>query len=891
MNFGKKNTERQLQQMPNRRVRSQRKFLLVFLRTVLICFLIMIVIGVAGGAIYTKRLIDQLPDASTIDISPSGYQTKIYDIDGNEIKTLAASGANREYVTLDQIPVDLQHAFVAIEDSRFYEHNGIDVRGIVRAIITGITSRGSSMQGASTITQQLLKNNYFTNWTSESSAIEKINRKIQEQYLAVELEKITTKANILENYLNTINLGQNTLGVEAAANRYFNKEVSDLSLSESAVIAAITQNPSRYNPIVHPDNNASRRKKVLDHMEEQGYITAEEKAAALEDDVYDRIAVVNSSYTSVSSANSYFVDALTDEVTDDLLEAGYSENEAYQMLYSGGLQIYSTQDLDIQTIVDEEINDPSNYDVPTEYSFTYRLTVTKADGTTQNYSEQTMLSYYRYADSSYNLNFSSEEAAAAAIEAYKAEVMEEGDTIAEGGETVTYTLQPQTAVTIIDNSTGQVLALSGGRGEKTGSKTLNRAYSVTRQPGSTFKILTAYSAALDSEGESLATVKDDAPMTYSNGKEVNNVDFTFRGYTTYREAITDSINTVAVKSLTDIGTDLGYQYALDYGISTLSSSDNVQSLVLGGLTYGVTNVELTAAYAAIANEGIYNEPVLYTQVLDRAGNVILDNTDTESHRVIKKTTAWLLTNAMQDVMTQGTGTVANISNMPVAGKSGTTDERRDFQFEGFSPYYTCGIWGGYDDNTGQDQHSYTRIVWRKIMTRLHSDLTWKDFEQPEGIVSATVCKKSGKLAIDGVCNEDPNGSCAYTEYFTEDTVPTEYCDRHVAVTLDSESGMISHEGCPEDSLTYHVYILNGDAGTDASNSITYEALQNNICTLHNADGTRTDEESPAEGEDPEGTEGETTGDESTGVTADLRQIGEEIGNQLNEHIQGFRTRN
>ncbi len=302
MNFGKKNTERQLAQMPNRRVRSQHKFLLVFLRTVLICFLIMILIGVAGGAVYTKRLIDQLPDASTIDISPSGYQTKIYDIDGNEIKTLAASGANREYVTLDQIPVDLQHAFVAIEDSRFYEHNGIDVRGIVRAIITGITSRGSSMQGASTITQQLLKNNYFTNWTSESSAIEKINRKIQEQYLAVELEKITTKANILENYLNTINLGQNTLGVEAAANRYFNKEVSDLSLSESAVIAAITQNPSRYNPIVHPDNNASRRKKVLDNMEEQGYITAEEKAAALEDDVYDRIAVVNSSYTSVSSA-------------------------------------------------------------------------------------------------------------------------------------------------------------------------------------------------------------------------------------------------------------------------------------------------------------------------------------------------------------------------------------------------------------------------------------------------------------------------------------------------------------------------------------------------------------------------------------------------------------
>ncbi len=882
MNFGKKNTERQLEQMPNRRVRSQRKFLLVFLRTVLICFLVMIVIAAAGGAIYTKRLIDQLPDASTIDISPSGYQTKIYDIDGNEIKTLAASGANREYVTLDQIPENLQHAFVAIEDSRFYEHNGIDVRGIVRAVVTGITSGGSTMQGASTITQQLLKNNYFTSWTSESTTIEKIERKIQEQYLAVELEKVTTKDEILENYLNTINLGQNTLGVEAAANRYFNKEVSDLTLSECAVIAAITQNPSRYNPISHPDNNATRRKKVLNDMEEQGYITAEEKEEALADDVYDRIQVVNSNYTSTSSANSYFVDALTDEVTDDLIDAGYSETEAYQMLYAGGLQILSTQDMDIQEIVDEEVNDSSNYDVSTEYSFTYRLTVTKSDGTTKNYSEQTMLSYYRSSDSSYNINFSSQEAAAAAIEAYKAAVMEEGDTVAEGGETVTYTLQPQTAVTIIDNSTGMVLAMSGGRGEKTGSKTLNRAYAVTRQPGSTFKILTAYSAALDSAGETLATVKDDAPMTYSDGTEVNNVDFTFRGYTTYREAITDSINTVAIQCLTDIGTGLGYQYALDYGISTLTSGDNVQSLALGGITYGVTNVELTAAYAAIANGGVYNEPILYTQVLDRDGNVILDNTDTESHRVIQETTAWLLTSAMEDVMTEGTGTAANISGMAVAGKSGTTNERRDFLFEGYTPYYTCGIWGGYDDNTGQAQHSYTRIIWRKIMTRLHSGLTYKDFEQPDGIVTATVCSKSGKLAVAGVCDADPNGSCAYTEYFTEDTVPTEYCDRHVSVTIDSTSGMIAHEGCPSDALSTHIYILNGDAGTDASNSITYSEIQNNVCTLHNADGSTNGTEE--EGEEGEGEEGEGE-DDSGGEDGGSSSEGNE--NFWGEYTGGF----
>ena len=202
------------------------------------------------------------PDVDTLDVTPSGFRTEILNDQGKTMRILAGEGANRVYVTLDRIPEDLQHAFVAIEDERFYKHNGIDMRGIIRAVFTGILSGGDSMQGASTITQQLLKNNYFTTWTSENTFLDSVNRKIQEQYLAIQLEKVTDKQTILENYLNTINLGQNTLGVEAASERYFNKSVSELTLSESATIAAITQNPSRYNPISNPDENATRRKKV-----------------------------------------------------------------------------------------------------------------------------------------------------------------------------------------------------------------------------------------------------------------------------------------------------------------------------------------------------------------------------------------------------------------------------------------------------------------------------------------------------------------------------------------------------------------------------------------------------------------------------------------------------
>lgn len=854
MNYGKKSTKKQGKQLSSKRTKAKKKFGVVFLKSLLICILVVMLVGIIGGGFYAKHLIDQCPDISEVNISPTGFATTVLDSDGNEIESLAASGANREYVALADIPENLQHAFVAIEDERFYTHNGIDIKGIIRAGFHGILSGGDFSQGASTITQQLLKNNYFTTWTSENTLMDSVNRKIQEQYLAIQLEKVTDKDTILENYLNTINLGQNTLGVQAASERYFNKAVTELTLSESAVIAAITQNPSRYNPITNPDDNATRRKKVLDNMLEQKYISQSEYDEAMDDDVYDRIQIVNTD-AQTSGSTSYFVDALTDEVIDDLIEQkGYTETQAYQTLYSGGLTILSTQDTSIQQICDEEINNTDNYATDVKYSFSYRLTVTKADGSTENYSEQTMLAYYQSQNSSYSINFSSQEAAAAAIEDYKKEVMDEGDTIAEGGETVTYTLQPQTAMTVMDQSTGSVVALVGGRGDKTASKTLNRATDTPRQPGSTFKIIAAYAAALDSGGLTLASVEDDAPMTYADGTPLRNYDNNYRGFTTLREGITNSINVVTVKALTEIGTGLGFQYAQDLGISTLVSGDNNQSLALGGITNGVTNLELTNAYATIANGGEYNKPIFYTQILDHNGEVLLDNTANTSKAVLKETTAWLLTSAMQDVMTSGTGTPANFDGMAVAGKSGTTTKNRDTVFAGYTPYYTSVIWGGFDGNAVQSNTSYSKKIWKSVMSRIHENLEYKDFAQPSGIVTATVCKKSGKLAVAGVCDADPRGSMVYTEYFAQGTEPTETCDHHIAVTKCSASGMIAGEFCPADCLQAGIYINGGSAGTgDEPYLITEEAL-NTHCNVHTQSSTTT----PAETTDPNGSGTPTT---------------------------------
>lgn len=526
MNYGKKSTQKREKELTSKSTMIRKKFYVIFCKSLLVCVFAVMVIGACSGVGVIRGIIASAPTIDDIVATPTGFLSTVLDANGNQTATLVASGSNRRAVTIDEIPKNLQHAFVAIEDERFYEHNGIDVTGIIRAGVKGVASGFHFSEGASTITQQLLKNTVFTSWTSESSMADKFERKFQEQYLALQLEKVVDKDWILENYLNAINLGQNTLGVGVASERYFGKDVSDLTLSECAVLAAITQNPSKYNPITNPQENSKRRMKVLNNMKDQGYISQEEYDEAVADNVYDRIQLVNIE-SETNSINSYFVDELTDQVIQDLVEQkGYTETQAYKALYQGGLTIYSTQDPEIQAICDDEVNNLDNYPTAPKVSFSYRLSVRSADGSISNYSEQTMLSYYQSSNKSFSINFNSEEEAAAAIEQYKTDIMKDGDTIVNGSETVTYTLQPQAALTIIDQSTGNVKALVGGRGDKTANKTLNRAADTTRQPGSTFKIIAAYAPALDAGGLTLASVQDDAPYNYGSGQggAVNNYD-------------------------------------------------------------------------------------------------------------------------------------------------------------------------------------------------------------------------------------------------------------------------------------------------------------------------------------------------------------------------------
>ena len=803
MNYSKKGIIDKQQSMNSKTTKITKMFSVTLLKAILICLLAFAVIGLSFGIGIFKGILSSTPETDVFSIMPTGYATTVYDSDGQQLTKLVAADSNRTFVSMDKIPENLAHAFVAIEDERFYEHNGIDIRGLIRAVFTAVQTKFDVMQGASTITQQLLKNNVFTDWTSESNFGEKIKRKIQEQYLAIEISKSLSKDQILEYYMNSINLGQNTLGVQAASQRYFNKSCSDLTLSECAVIAAITQNPSKYNPISHPEDNAERRAKVLKNMLDQGYISKEEYDEAVSDDVYAKIQTVNKEVES-TAVQSYYLDALVEQVHEDLMtKLGYNETQAYNILYSGGLSIYSAQDSSIQAICDTTFTNEENFPEDTKWYLNYALTIEKANGDMENHSTEMFRDYFKETNSKYNLIYSNQDDIYVDIELYKSAFLLEGDTVF--AENISITPQPQVSITIQDQSTGYVVAMVGGRGTKAGSRTLNRAANTTRQPGSTFKVVSTYAPALDAAGLTLANVQNDAPFFYDDGRPVANwYGEKYRGLSSLRYGIQDSLNIVAVKTLTQITPQLGFDYLLNFGFTTLVESrvlpdgrilsDINQSLALGGITDGVTNMELNAAYATIANNGTYLEPKLYTKILDHDGNVIIDNTQANGTQVIKETTAFLLTSAMMDVVSKGTGASVNFPGMAIAGKTGTTSDYKDVWFAGFTPYYTATTWAGYDNNismTNTAEKNLAKTLWKKIMQEIHTDLPEESFTVPAGIVTATVCSQSGKLPVPGLCD----GSLV-TEYFEEGTVPEATCDVHYYGNICQYTGFPATELCP-----------------------------------------------------------------------------------------------
>ena len=771
-----------------------------------VALVVAVIIGfaIAGAALGTVFGILQSTEMlNTSDVMPDSYTSVIYDDEENAVDKLHGS-ENREYVKLSAITKNMQNAVVAIEDQRFYEHNGIDMKGIMRAMAENVKTMSFS-QGASTLTQQVIKNEVLTNEKS-------ITRKVKEQYLAVSLEnalekqlgsKEEAKKYILELYLNTIALHHGLHGVEAASQYYFGKHASELTLAESAMIAGITKNPSRYAPDANEEESRKRQLTVLSKMLDLDMITQEQHDEAVAEDVYGHLVCKAADDEQGNVKHNWFVDAAVQQIKEDLVEQKkMTEAQASNLIYSGGLQIHTTMNSYMQETAEAAMKNDNNFPAGDgSLDVTYLISVLD----TENPDESSNQSHYEK-----NATVYSQEEADAFVESVKEELLDDTHTLVLDKLTVSKSLQA--AMVIMDQQNGQVKALVGGRGEKPGDSVFNRATQALRQQGSTMKPLAAYAPAIDTGKLMPGSTIVDEPITIG-GWSPKNWDGKYIGPTSARMGIWHSMNVLAVKTFMMVGAETAYDYLLDFGFTTIDERDKAATTALGGLTQGVSVLEETAAYATIANGGTYYEPMYYTVVYDHDGNVLLDNTKQESHRVLKETTAYMLTDMMRDVITKGTGGQAGISGMNVAGKTGTTNDTIDLTFYGYTPYYTGGIWMGYDTQKEIKSAGNAHLkIWSSVMGDIHrhEGLANKNFEKPEGLTTISYCSATG-LAPTDLCSQDYYGKTPISDLATKGFGgPGGTCDMHKAFDICKESGKIASPNCPADCHMQVVLAVSGD---------------------------------------------------------------------------------
>lgn len=717
-------------------------FLLVMLITgiILFCF----------AMVYIKTVI--LPQAHLDANFDMNLTSTIYYMNpetGEYEEHLSLHGTeNRKKVTYDQIPENLVNATIAIEDERFLKHNGVDWKRTLNGVLLMFT--GKDIQGGSTITQQLIKN--ATQYDDVT-----VKRKILEIFTALDFDATYSKEQIMEWYLNLIYLGDNCYGVATAAENYFSKDVSELSLAECASLISITNNPTLYGPnsniritneetgevTTGRERNKQRQELVLWKMLDLGMISQEEyDQAVAEELVFTRSEDEKKPSTIY---NWYDEQVITDVINDLVEEYGYSEQLAENMVYSGGLKIYACVDTRVQSIVESVYYDQSSLQLPSK----------------------------------------------------------KGQDI-------------QSSIVIID-AQGNVVGLAGALGEKTANRVLNMASGTVRQPGSSIKPLSVYAPAIELGMITPASVYADEPVRVLNGKNwpLNNPQ-TYRGNITVNTAVEVSSNPVAVRILEEMGAETSFDFVeqkfhINLEESYLSNGEvkndyGSSQLALGGLTHGVSVMDMAAAYSVFPRDGVYIEPRTYTKVtreVDGVEEVLLDHTDTEGEAILSTRTTYYMNQMLKNVVSNGTGTAARISGMTVAGKTGSTTANNDRWFVGYTPYYTAAVWVGYKTPERiYASNNPAAVMWQKVMSQVHQGLDNKNFTQASGLTPVQLCKDSGLRATEA-CLSDPRGDRVYQMYLFSEDVPVENCDQHTMVDVCTESPILGADGNPIEGL-YHL---------------------------------------------------------------------------------------
>ena len=744
--------------------------------TIRLSFIIALCVGLAllGAVIgIAKAFVDTAP---TLDLAALDAQDKtsfIYDSEGNLITDYKGT-EDRIMVSIDEIPEMLQNAFIAVEDARFYEHNGVDVKRIVGALVANFTS--GSTQGGSTITQQLIKQTVLS---SEQS----YKRKLQEAYLAMELETRYTKKQILESYLNTIFLGGSYYGVRVAAYGYFGKSLDQLTLRECAMLAGLTRSPNYYNPRSNfytrntegsstPDITNNRTDYVLRQMRENGLITAQQYNAALD---RSTASVLEKSPASTDMYSyPHYVEYAVSDVVDTFLDLNGLEDTSanrYAMenkLRTGGYSVYLCLDTEIQEIVEDTLANWSNYPRlrdPSDKVYQSR----NSDGT---YTE---------------------------IE------------------------QPQAAACVFDYRTGELKAIVGGRYKPTTRKTLNRASGMTMPVGSSIKPLTVYAPAIDL-GASPASIAYNMPVPISGWKDSSGKDSWpknyggggYKGPQSFRSALRNSYNTAAAQILmTYVGVSRSVEYLHLMGIPDKNINADPFGLALG--SSGITPVQMAVAFGTIANKGVYQQPLSFSRIVDSNGNVVVDmHQQQDRHQVFKPSTAYLVVDMLKEAVQSGTGTKAKISSQVVAGKTGTNSDSKGVFFAGMTGWYSGSVWIGHDNYKALSSKATggnaAAPLWQSFMEKIHKAKNLDSREIIDGtpsdynLVRVTTCGVSGQLATDA-CYNDVNGYKTITDYWSADSVPTAYCSMHKSVSVCTESGLLATDYCPSYSVETRGIVL------------------------------------------------------------------------------------
>lgn len=699
---------------------------------ILLCI---IAVGVLAGAFF--GLFGEDFKISKEDLTVNSMNATVYDKDGNLIAELSKD-QKRKVITFGEMAKYLPKAFVAIEDERFYDHHGVDIKRTAAATVNYAFKGGSSSFGGSTITQQLVKN---LTQDKDRSGLAGILRKVKEMSKAHQVEQMLTKEQILELYLNLIGLGGQAYGVEMASQLYFSKSASELSLAECAYLAGINNSPSLYKPFSEDqeqkDKIIKRTETVLNKMKELGYIETEEEYNVAIQQVKDGLKFQKGNIAS-TAGHSYHTTAALQQAKQDLMDKnGWSAEMAEIQLYTKGYKIYTTQDSAIQKRMEEEF-------LKDKYIVKSR----------KNKDEET--GEYKHS---------------------------------------------QAAMVIIDHTTGNVVGTVGGLGEDSYTYGLNRATQSTRQTGSSMKPIAVIAPAIEEKIITAATVYDDCETTFENGRyKPKNYYQGYKGLSTVRDAIEISGNIIPLKIMTELTPQKSLEYMKKMGItSTVSAkeskgaNDETLSIALGGLTKGISPLEMAGAYATIANNGEYIKPTFYTKVEDTKGNTVIESSH-EKTRVLSEQAAYVT----KSILTQpvkgagGTAKACAISGMDVCAKTGTTNDDYDRWLCEFTPYYTAATWYGYDDNETvhySNGNPALRIS-DAIFKDIHKGLEKKTFDEPSGIVTATICKNTGLLANEGCANK-------VTDIFIKGTEPTDACVEGTVLSICMETKKIATEFCPE----------------------------------------------------------------------------------------------